>query len=121
VHSAHSAGIAVDLTLVTLPLGRVADFDPAARYGACTAPAAERVPDNSIDMGTGFDCFDHRAYTASDGLTPEQKRWRGVLVAAMRKRGFHNYFREWWHFSYAPHPRALFDFPIAPRPSSTFP
>ena len=114
-HSVHSAGIAVDLTLVPLPPTSVPAFDPAARYGSCTASAAKRAPDNSIDMGTGFDCFDAKSRTASDGLMPEQERWRGLLVAAMRKRGFHNYFREWWHFSYGPHPRALYDFPIAPR------
>ncbi len=35
-------------------------FDPNARYGPCTAVQAERAPDDSLDMGTGFDCFDTR-------------------------------------------------------------
>ena len=120
-HSAHSAGIAVDLTLIALPPARVATFDPAARYGPCTAPANERAPDNSLDFGTGFDCFDAKAHTSSEAIAPEQARRRALLVAAMRKRGFHNYPREWWHFSYGPHPRVLYDFPITPRASSTSP
>ncbi len=65
-HSAHSEGIAVDLTLVPLPCRRpAAAFDPHAAYGPCTAPAGQRAPDTSLDMGTGFDCFDDKARTAS--------------------------------------------------------
>jgi D-alanyl-D-alanine dipeptidase len=98
--SAHSTGTAIDLTLVEAARGPVAAFDPAIAYGACTDVAAKRSPDDSIDMGTGFDCFDLTSHTASPGIGPEQRRWRNVLVAAMEKRGFKNYFREWWHFTF---------------------
>jgi D-alanyl-D-alanine dipeptidase len=112
-YSKHSTGTTADLTLVKLPSSPVPAFDPAARYGACTGPAAKRAPDSSIDMGTGFDCFDDRSYFASRAISPEQKRWRGVLRDAMRRHGFAGYFREWWHFSLpgAPEPRA-YDFEI---------
>ncbi len=113
--SAHSTGTAIDLTLVRRPAAPVAPFDPAAAYGACTGPAAARAPDTSLDMGTGFDCFDGRSHTGSGAIEPEQKRWRGVLVAAMRRHGFHNYFREWWHFAFGPQPAQGFEFPIVPR------
>jgi D-alanyl-D-alanine dipeptidase len=112
--SAHSTGNAVDLTLIKLPTAPAPPFDPRATYGACTAPASQRAPDNALDMGTGFDCFDDRSHTASAGIAAEQKRRRGVLVAAMRARGFHNYFREWWHFSFGARGPA-YDFPIGPR------
>ncbi len=56
------------------------------------------------------------AHTASAGLTPEQAHLRALLVAAMRKRGFRNYFREWWHFSFGARPAQAYDFAIAPRP-----
>jgi D-alanyl-D-alanine dipeptidase len=114
-HSAHSAGSAVDLTLVRVPSPPAPPFDPAANYGPCSAPAAMRAPDSSIDMGTGFDCFDARSHTANGAISSEQKRWRGVLVAAMRAHGFHNYFREWWHFSFGARPTQAYDFPIPPR------
>jgi D-alanyl-D-alanine dipeptidase len=67
-------------------------------------------------MGTGFDCFDTRSYGMSSAIAPEQRRWRSVLNAAMRRQGFANYFREWWHYSFtgAPEPRA-YDFAIVPR------
>jgi D-alanyl-D-alanine dipeptidase len=114
--SAHSTGTAVDLTLIKLPPAPAAPYDPAARYGPCTAPAPARAPDSGLDMGTGFDCFDLRSYTASTAIDAEPKRWRGVLEAAMSRHGFKNYFREWWHFSFGgPKATQLYDFPIAPR------
>ena len=113
-HSAHSEGIAVDLTLVPLPAPSAAAFDPHAAYGACTAPVDQRAPDTSLDMGTGFDCFDDKAHTGSGAITPEQAHLRALLVAAMRRHGFRNYFREWWHFSFGARREAQ-DFPIVAR------
>jgi zinc D-Ala-D-Ala dipeptidase len=115
-HSAHSTGNTVDLTLVEAPPAPVAAFDPAASYGPCTGPAAQRSPDTSIDMGTGYDCFDTVSWTASTGITTEQRRRRYQLVAAMAKRGFANYRREWWHFSYG-NRGPSYDAPIRPRPA----
>jgi zinc D-Ala-D-Ala dipeptidase len=113
-HSAHSTGNAVDLTLIALPARPTPVFDSAARYGPCTAPADQRAPDNALDLGTGFDCFDDRSRTASAAIAPAQQRRRALLVAAMRARGFHNYFREWWHFSFGARGQA-YDFAIGGR------
>jgi D-alanyl-D-alanine dipeptidase len=114
-YSLHSNGTAVDLTLVPLS-GVAAAYDPAGNYGPCTAPAAQRAPDNSLDMGTGFDCFDSRSYTNSPAINAEQKRRRATLVAIMTKHGFKNYFREWWHFALPIGQRPQqFDFQIPPR------
>jgi len=34
----------------------------------------------------------------------------------MTKHGFHNYFREWWHFEYRGGPEPVtYDVPIGPR------
>jgi D-alanyl-D-alanine dipeptidase len=114
-HSTHSSGNTVDLTMVQAPPPPAAAFDPAASYGPCTGPAAQRSPDSSIDMGTGYDCFDAVSSTASAGITAEQRRRRYQLVAAMAKRGFANYHREWWHFSYGSRGPS-YDVPIRPRP-----
>ena len=114
-HSAHSAGNAVDLTLIARPAPPASAFDRNAAYGPCTAPPSQRAPDNALDMGTGFDCFDDTSRTASAAIAPEQRRRRALLVAAMRAHWFHNYFREWWHFSFGARGRT-YDFPIAPRP-----
>jgi D-alanyl-D-alanine dipeptidase len=118
--SGHSRGNAVDLTLVQLPAQRQAAFDPRRTYGDCSGPAEHRAPDNSVDMGTGFDCFDARSHTASADISVEQRRWRDILVVAMERHNFKNYFGEWWHFTYQMPEGAVlksYDFPILPRPS----
>ena len=120
--SPHSTGIAVDLTLIAVSNATAAIFDSAARYGPCTGPAAKRSPDNSLDMGTGFDCFDVNSHTGSASIDAEQMRRRALLVAVMAKRGFRNYYREWWHFAYVNGgPASHYDFPISPRPAKAPP
>jgi zinc D-Ala-D-Ala dipeptidase len=116
-NSAHSRGIAVDLTLVRLPVAEQQAFDPRARYGPCNGPASERAPDNALDMGTGFDCFDVMSQTESPAVTGEPREMRRLLRAVMRKHGFQSYWREWWHFAFAtPAPGPARDFAIeAPR------
>jgi D-alanyl-D-alanine dipeptidase len=113
--SNHSIGKAVDLTLVPLPRAPAAAFDPLANYGACIGPASERAPDDGIDMGTGFDCFDLKSHTAADDIATEARRTRALLVNAMERQGFSNYAREWWHFDYTGVGGGYNDFPIAPR------
>lgn len=111
-HSAHSRGVAVDLTLV--PRDAPAPvYDPLAHYGSCAREARSRAPDDSLDMGTGFDCFDAKSRTFAAGLSAEQRGGRKLLLDAMRRHGFHNYAREWWHYTYpAADPRQQYDLEI---------
>jgi len=97
-HSKHSYGNTVDLTIV--PLGsQQPSIAPGQPRKACHLPKARRVPDNSLELGTGFDCF-HR--WSGNGL-PRSKTvaWRNrrLLNRVMRAAGFHGYHREWWHFT----------------------
>ena len=64
-HSQHSTGAAVDLTLVDLTADNSAIFDPTRAYADCTAPATQRSPEASVDMGTGYDCSDVKGHTAA--------------------------------------------------------
>jgi len=114
-HSGHSTGKAVDLTLVQLPVAKAAPFDPGAGYADCTGPQHLRAPDNSVDMGTGYDCSDEKANTASKAITPQQRKWRLILVSAMAKQGFANLKLEWWHFSLPSPGNTAFDFPVTAR------
>jgi D-alanyl-D-alanine dipeptidase len=67
-------------------------------------------------MGTGYDCSDVKAHTAAQSITPEQHRWRILLVTAMARQGFVNYAKEWWHFSLPRAAGLAYDFPIiSPR------
>ncbi len=110
--SQHSTGAALDLTLVDLAADNSAVFDPAKTYADCTAPEAARAPEGSVDMGTGYDCSDVKSHTAARTITPAQRRWRTMLVAAMAKQGFVNYSKEWWHFSMPGAGGQAYDFPI---------
>lgn len=112
--SGHSRGSTVDVTLV--PLGSEASpawvvGDPIAD---CAAPVGERFADTSIDMGTGFDCFDPLAATANPNITDEQKANRQLLTSAMEAAGFVNLPEEWWHYTLAdePFPDTFYDAPI---------
>jgi len=113
--SGHSTGAALDLTLVDLAADNSGRFDPAKAYADCTAPAAARAPEGSVDMGTGYDCSDVKAHTAAPSITPAQRKWRSLLVAAMSRQGFVNYSKEWWHFSLPGAGGQAYDFPIPRR------
>jgi zinc D-Ala-D-Ala dipeptidase len=110
--SGHSTGAAVDLTLVDLKADNSAVFDPREAYADCTAPAIARVPEGSVDMGTGYDCSDVKAHTAAKSVTSAQRRWREKLVLLMARRGFANYSKEWWHFSLPGTESRAYDFSI---------
>ncbi len=108
--SSHSTGMAVDLTLIATsasPAAVVADSH-------CGAP-----PDGTVDMGTGFDCFDPSSHVEAGGTTSLQRDARHMLVDAMRRRGFRSYAREWWHFTFAAVPGGpIRDFVVPKRPKT---
>jgi zinc D-Ala-D-Ala dipeptidase len=87
--SGHSRGSTVDLTLV-------------------------RADGAELDMGTPFDFFSPRSWTAASSVTAEQHANRMRLAAAMQRRGFRGYPKEWWHFTLRnePFPETYFDVPV---------
>jgi D-alanyl-D-alanine dipeptidase len=113
--TSHSSGSAVDLTLVSLPAASQRTYVTGEPLVACTAPVNERFPDNSIDMGTGFDCFDSRSHTLDERVTGAARDNRLRLRRLMEGGGFVNYWAEWWHYDLAnpPYPGQFFDFPVA--------
>lgn len=88
-HSGHSRGSTMDLTLA-------------------------KTDGTELDMGTHFDFFSPKSWTADPTVTPEQHADRIRLAAAMRRRGFRGYDKEWWHFTLRgePFPQTYFDFPV---------
>lgn len=73
--SRHSSGSTLDLTLVNLKTGV------------------------DVDMGTPYDFFGVESWILHEDLTKEQKANRMLLQTIMRKHGFRNYSKEWWHFT----------------------
>lgn len=112
--SGHSRGATLDVTLVPLDSSPTKEASGANDVVACTSAEPS---DNSLDMGTGFDCFDPKANTDAPGLTPEQRRNRQTLIEVMSRHGFKNYPKEIWHYTFEPepYPDTYFDFPIEPR------
>ncbi len=88
-HSGHSRGSTMDLTLA-------------------------RADGAELDMGTPFDFFSPKSWTADPTISPEQHANCMVLAAAMRRRGFRGYDKEWWHFTLRgePFPATYFEFPV---------
>ncbi|MCO5316385.1 MAG: M15 family metallopeptidase [Solirubrobacterales bacterium] len=113
--SGHSRGSTVDLTIVPRPAGRQQRFRPGMRLVSCTAPRGLRFRDNSIEMGTGFDCFDRRSHTLNPNIRGRAKRNRLLLKRVMNRNGFRNLPEEWWHYTLRnePFPDTYFNFPVA--------
>ena len=112
--SGHSRGSTLDLTIVPSPAPAQEQYSPGQKHYECYLPAAKRFRDNSIDMGTGFDCFDELSRTANANIGRQQKINRLLLKSLMEKHGFKNYDMEWWHFTLnnEPYPDTYFDFVI---------
>ncbi|MFF4093849.1 M15 family metallopeptidase [Streptomyces sp. NPDC001834] len=115
--SGHSRGSTVDLTLVKLPAAPTGPDDPGRWNVPCYAPQDERFPDSSVDMGTGFDCFDTLAHTDDPRIMGAQRAHRQLLKRTLIEAGFVNLAEEWWHYTLRkePFPDTFFDFPVARR------
>jgi zinc D-Ala-D-Ala dipeptidase len=87
--SGHSRGSTLDLTLVN-------------------------SEGQELDMGTPFDFFSPRSWPGAPNIGRSAEENRALLAAAMRRRGFRPYDKEWWHFTLAdePYPSTYFNFPV---------
>jgi D-alanyl-D-alanine dipeptidase len=113
--SGHSRGSTLDVTLVRLPPAPQRPYVPGEALKPCYAPVGVRFPDNTVDMGTGYDCFDTLSHTADPRITGVARQNRDLLVNAMNAAGFTNLAEEWWHFTLRgePFPDTYFTFPVA--------
>ena len=112
--SGHSRGSTVDLTLVRTPPRRQESYARGDRLRDCTAGAGVRFRDNTIDMGTGYDCFDPLSHTYNGRVKGAQRANRLRLRTPMVAAGFTGLKEEWWHFTLReePFPKTFFDFPV---------
>ncbi|WP_189109142.1 M15 family metallopeptidase [Streptomyces camponoticapitis] len=115
--SGHSRGSTVDLTIVKLPAEPTGPYVPGEKLVPCYAPQGERFRDNSVDMGTGYDCFDTLSHTDDPRVQGEQRANRQLLKTTLADVGFTNLPEEWWHFTHKPElfPDTYFDFPVSWR------
>ncbi len=111
--SGHSRGSTIDLTIVPIN-SQIPKYNPRSRLKSCELPSIKREPDNSLDFGTGFDCFSLLAHPDYTDLLPQAKANRLLLASLMEKAGFKGLSTEWWHFTLKeePYPETFFDFPV---------
>jgi len=112
--SGHSRGSTIDLTVVPLPAPQQETYKDGDPLRDCGLPAGERFRDNTLDFGTGYDCFDALANVDNPNIQLDQKVRRVMLRSLMEKNGFKPYPPEWWHFTLRnePYPETFFDFEI---------
>lgn len=115
--SGHSRGNVVDLTIAP-SAAQPAGGKAQDRGTSCAAPERTREADDSLDMGTSFDCFDARSNTWNKSVTAEQAASRRLLLEVMQAAGFENFSKEWWHYSYPPGAAGAHDFVITSAPST---
>ncbi|MFB8249921.1 M15 family metallopeptidase [Streptomyces sp. NPDC055952] len=113
--SGHSRGSTLDVTLVRLPAKPTRPYRPGEPLVPCFAPQGERFPDTSVDMGTGFDCFDTLSHTLDPRVQGPQRANRLLLKSTLEGAGFVNLAEEWWHYTFKPepYPDTYFDFPVS--------
>lgn len=112
--SGHSRGSTIDVTIVPLPTPKEADYRAGQKLFSCTAPYPHRYRDNSIDMGTGFDCMNELSHALNSEVSIVAYEHRMMLRQLMVKYAFIPYENEWWHFTLnsEPYPTTYFNFPV---------
>ncbi|WP_022851291.1 M15 family metallopeptidase [Limisalsivibrio acetivorans] len=110
--SGHSRGSTVDLTIIPADMPSQEEYIPHIDLRDCIED--NRYGDNSIDMGTGFDCFHELSSTLHPAITGKAAENRSMLLEGMQRHGFKNYSREWWHYTLKNEPfgDTYFDFPV---------
>lgn len=108
--SGHSRGSTVDLTIV--PADATPQMEPVSQENLLSCINEKRFPDNSLNMGVGFDCFDPLSAVLQKEVSAQARANRMLLQALMSKHGFRSLAEEWWHFTLInePYPNQYFDF-----------
>ncbi len=108
--SGHSRGSTFDLTLIATntPLQPVNVTQRLLKDGTQIA----YLDDHTVDMGSSFDLLQEASHHDSPLVAQGYLAWRNYLRAVMRRYGFNDYAKEWWHYTLAdePYPNTYFDF-----------
>ena len=67
-----------------------------------------------LDMGSPYDFFGRESWVDYEEINAKQRKNRTLLQSVMKKYGFRNYPKEWWHFTLRnePFPETYFNFVI---------
>ena len=105
-YSGHSRGSTIDLSIYKQPQKTENAESQCYSY--------QRDQQNSIDMGTNFDCLDPASYVKDRSVSHQAQENRRVLQKVMKKYNFKPYSKEWWHFTLRkePFPKSYFNFEV---------
>lgn len=111
LYSGHSRGSTVDVTLVRQENKKRSQKRVVKQ---CYGQGLNVQDDNSINMGTRFDCLDTAAHLNYKHVSKAQYANRLLLNRLMRVHGFYGYPKEWWHFTLRnePYPKKYFNFDV---------
>jgi zinc D-Ala-D-Ala dipeptidase len=110
--STHSRGSTFDLTLI-----RSDQSLKPIIYSKRKLQNGEEISfldDNTVDMGSSFDLFHEASHHDSNLVNPSQNEMRNFLRETMKRYGFAEYKKEWWHYTLAkePYPNTYFGFVV---------
>lgn len=111
--SGHSRGSTLDVTIVPLD-SVIPPYVKGQALVSCTSEYSKRFPENSLDFGTGFDCFSLMSHPSFIALGEQARANRLLLTTLMQNAGFVGLETEWWHFTLKnePYSNTYFNFPI---------
>lgn len=112
LHSAHTRGAAVDVSLI--PLDHALKPSTAIERKVNDGSEFIYLDDGTVDMGGHFDLLDEISWHDSNLVSEEQAKMRNLLRSVMEHRGFKMYYKEWWHYSLRdePFPDTYYDFDV---------
>jgi D-alanyl-D-alanine dipeptidase len=110
--SYHSRGSTVDVTIIKLNKAL-----KNIEIGNRKLTNGEIIPyldDGTVDMGSSFDLFGEASHHDTDLVERKFLEQRNELREIMKKNGFNEYVKEWWHYTLDKEPFSdtYFDFEI---------
>lgn len=110
--SAHSRGSAVDVSIIET--GKKLIPIKISKRQLESGEEISFLDDGTIDMGASFDLLHEASHHDSELINREQLERRNLLRSVMKKHGFKEYRREWWHYTLEnePYPDRYFGFVV---------
>ena len=110
--SGHSRGSTVDVSIIKL--GSAIKEITVYQRTLINGSVVPYLDDGSLDMGTSFDLFGEASFHDSYLIEDKYLKSRNYLRNIMKKGGFREYSKEWWHYTLdnEPFPDSYFDFDI---------
>ena len=111
--SAHSRGSTVDISIIKLH-HKLHDVKSKNRKLYRSERSIPYLDDGTVDMGSSVDLFDDVSHHDTNLIGKKFLKKRNYLREMMKKYGFNEFQKEWWHYTLKnePFPDNYFDFDV---------